>query len=102
MLKPIISLKGVDILQQKQLVFKNLYLEINARDFLYFVGETGSGKSSFLKSLYGDIKISSGSLMVADFNLTDDDWTQMGTVRQDEEISTGHADPWRAAVGLDR
>jgi cell division transport system ATP-binding protein len=56
----IIELKDVQIEQQKTVVLKNISLKIEKGEFVYFVGKTGSGKSSLLKSLYGDITINNG------------------------------------------
>ena len=60
----IIELNNVEIKQQQNVVLKNISLKINKGEFVYFVGKTGSGKSSLLKSLYGDISINNGSANV--------------------------------------
>ena len=65
----IISFLGANIFRDNELVLENLTLKINHGDFLYLVGETGSGKSSFLKSLYAEIKINTGSAKLDRFNL---------------------------------
>ena len=67
----IISFLGANIFRDNELVLENLTLKINHGDFLYLVGETGSGKSSFLKSLYAEIKINTGSAKLDRFNLRD-------------------------------
>ena len=46
--KPIILLEGVNIHQDERLIFDNINLSVNAGDFIYLVGETGSGKSSLV------------------------------------------------------
>ena len=66
---PIINLEGVDIHQMNHQVFSNITLKVNAGDFLYLIGETGSGKSSLLKALYGEIKVSAGNISVANLNI---------------------------------
>jgi cell division transport system ATP-binding protein len=66
----IINLEGVNINQMKQLVFNNINLKISKGEFLYLIGDTGSGKSSLLKSLYGEIKVAAGNISVADLDLT--------------------------------
>ena len=66
---PIISLEGVDIHQMNHQVFSNITLKVNAGDFLYLIGETGSGKSSLLKALYGELKVSAGNISLANINL---------------------------------
>ena len=65
----IIEIQKVDIDQKQQRVFENLNLNISKGEFVYLIGDTGSGKSSLLKSLYAEIKISSGKMIIADTNL---------------------------------
>jgi len=56
----IIKLQGVDIFQQKHLVLSDVNLHIDKGDFVWLIGQTGSGKSSLLKVIYGDLTISTG------------------------------------------
>jgi len=56
----IIKLQGVDIFQQKHLVLSDVNLHIDKGDFVWLIGQTGSGKSSLLKVIYGDLSISTG------------------------------------------
>ena len=65
----IIKLEGVDLFQMDHQVFSNISLSINKGEFLYLIGETGSGKSSLLKALFGEIKSSAGNITVSTFNL---------------------------------
>ena len=58
----ILELNNVQIKQQDNVILDNISLKINKGEFIYFVGKTGSGKSSLLKSLYGDINIESGEI----------------------------------------
>jgi cell division transport system ATP-binding protein len=51
----IIKLNNVDIFQQKHLVLSNVNLHIDKGDFVWLIGQTGSGKSSLLKVIYGDL-----------------------------------------------
>ena len=67
--KAIINLEGVDINQTDHPVFKNITLKIEKGEFLYLIGDTGSGKSSLLKTLYGEIKATTGNISVANINL---------------------------------
>jgi cell division transport system ATP-binding protein len=57
----IIKLNNVDIFQQKHLVLSNVNLHIDKGDFVWLIGQTGSGKSSLLKVIYGDLSIKSGT-----------------------------------------
>ena len=65
----IIHLQGVDLHQMNHQVFTNANLKIEKGEFLYLIGDTGSGKSSLLKALYADIKITTGNISVASINI---------------------------------
>ena len=67
--KPIILLEGVNLHQDERLIFENINLSVSTGDFIYLVGETGSGKSSLVKSLYAEIKVSTGNISVAGYDL---------------------------------
>tara|TARA_B100001758_G_C18179640_1_gene488745 strand:- start:133 stop:816 length:684 start_codon:yes stop_codon:yes gene_type:complete len=67
--KAIILLEGVNLHQEERLIFENINLSIRPGDFIYLVGETGSGKSSLVKSLYAEIKVSTGNISVTEHNL---------------------------------
>jgi cell division transport system ATP-binding protein len=65
----VIKLEGIDVYQQKHLVLSNVNLQINPGEFVFLIGQTGSGKSSLLKIIYGDLHISNGNGLVAGFDL---------------------------------
>lgn len=65
----IITLENVNIYQQKNLILSNVALSLNKGEFAYLIGKTGSGKSSLLKTLYGEIKINQGTGNIAGFDL---------------------------------
>ncbi|GEM67436.1 phosphonate ABC transporter ATP-binding protein [Sphingobacterium mizutaii NBRC 14946 = DSM 11724] len=65
----VIKLKHVDIYQQKHLVLSDVNLDIAQGEFLYLIGQSGSGKSSLLKIIYGDLYIANGEGMIAGFDL---------------------------------
>lgn len=65
----VITLKNVDIYQPKHLVLTNVNLQINKGEFVFLIGQTGSGKSSLLKVIYGELHIASGEGVVAGFDL---------------------------------
>lgn len=65
----VITLKNVDIYQPKHLVLANVNLKIDKGEFVFLIGQTGSGKSSLLKIIYGELHIASGEGMVAGFDL---------------------------------
>ena len=66
---PIVRLENVSIYQKDTLILKNLDLEINKGEFIYLIGKTGSGKSSLLKTLYGELKLTEGTGSVCDYDL---------------------------------
>ena len=53
----------VEIKQQNKIILSEVNLKINQGEFVYFVGKTGSGKSSLLKAIYGDVEVSSGDIL---------------------------------------
>jgi len=65
----IISLENVSIFQKKNLILNNVNLNVNKGEFVYLIGKTGSGKSSLLRVLYGDLKLTQGEGAVAGYNL---------------------------------
>jgi len=65
----IIELNSVNVFQQKNLVLSNLGLRIEKGELVYLVGKNGSGKSSFLKTLYGELKLKEGDATVAGLDL---------------------------------
>ena len=80
--KPIILLEGVNLHQDERLIFDNINLSVSAGDFIYLVGETGSGKSSLVKSLYAEIKVSTGNISVAEYNLNKIEKNEIPSLRR--------------------
>lgn len=66
---PIITISDLHISFKNNEILKNINLTINEGDFIYLIGETGSGKSSLLKSLYKEIDFQKGSISIGEFNL---------------------------------
>ncbi|MEC4113475.1 cell division ATP-binding protein FtsE [Myroides pelagicus] len=69
MANTVLSLNGVDIFQNKHKVLSNINLKVNKGDFLYIIGKTGAGKSSFMKTLYADLPLTEGHGTIVDYNL---------------------------------
>lgn len=67
--QPVIQLQRADIFQEKNLVLHQVDLELHKGEFAYLIGKTGSGKSSLLKTLYGELKLELGNGQVAGFDL---------------------------------
>jgi cell division transport system ATP-binding protein len=69
MSETVLSLKNVTIYQDKNPVLTDVNIEVNHGEFIYLIGRTGSGKSSFLKTLYADLALSNGEGKVVDYDL---------------------------------
>jgi cell division transport system ATP-binding protein len=65
----VIKFEKAVIFQDDRPVIGNLDLEINKGEFVYLLGRTGSGKSSLLKTMYGDLPLTQGSATVAGYSL---------------------------------
>lgn len=67
--KTILSLRDASIYQKEHLILSDVDVEINKGEFIYLIGATGSGKSSLLKTLYGDLPLKSGTGKVCGYDL---------------------------------
>ena len=91
----IIEIKHVNIYQGKNLILQDVNLTVHKGEFVYLVGKTGTGKSSLLKALYGDLPITEGECTVLGFNLREMTWKKvpflrrnLGVVFQDFQLLT--------------
>lgn len=66
----LVSIKGLSIKQAEHQVLTDINLSVRAGDFIYLIGKTGSGKSSLLRTMYGDLPLSIGSAEVCGINLS--------------------------------
>ena len=69
MSEPILSLKGVTVFQKENMILQDVSLDVKKGDFVYLIGKTGSGKSSFMKTLYADLPLKEGHGRIVGFNL---------------------------------
>ena len=69
MSEPIIRYQNVSICQQGLEILEDVNFELNKGEFVYLIGKVGSGKTSFLKTIYGELEIQSGEAEVMGFNL---------------------------------
>ena len=64
-----IEVQNANVFQGKHLVLADVSFKIDTGEFVYLIGQTGSGKSSLLKTLYGDLPLEQGTARVAGHTL---------------------------------
>ena len=69
MSETIVKLQDVAVFQNENMVLNDIDLEVKKGEFVYVIGKTGSGKSSFMKTLYADLPLKQGNGNVVDFDL---------------------------------
>lgn len=95
MSETVVSVRDVNIYQGSNLVLQDVNFNINRGEFVYLVGKTGTGKSSLLKTLYGELPLKEGYANVAGFDLKGMNWKKvpflrrnLGVVFQDFQLLT--------------
>lgn len=95
MAEPIVSIHNANIYQGESLVLGDVNLEVAKAEFVYLVGKTGTGKSSLLKTLYGELLLREGEAHVVGFDLRKLTWKTVpflrrtiGVVFQDFQLLT--------------
>ncbi|HEV7334269.1 MAG TPA: ATP-binding cassette domain-containing protein [Flavisolibacter sp.] len=95
MAEAIIEIQNANIYQGDNLVLQDVNLQVNKGEFVYLVGKTGTGKSSLLKTLYGELPLKDGQATVVGYNLKGMTWKtvpylrrNLGVVFQDFQLLT--------------
>ena len=65
----LIKYKGVEICQDEQIVLTDVNLTISSGEMVYLLGRVGSGKSSFMKTIYGELPIEGAEATALDYDL---------------------------------
>ncbi len=91
----VVQLEHVNIYQSGNLILQEVNFEVQKGEFVYLVGKTGTGKSSLLKTLYGEITLTEGNGKVVGFDLKEMNWKKLpflsrnlGIVFQDFQLLT--------------
>src|SRR5438045_323592 len=95
MAEPIIELRHANVYQGNNLILQDVNLSVNRGEFVFLVGKTGTGKSSLLKTLYGELPLKEGEVNVVNFDLKEMNWKKvpflrrnLGVVFQDFQLLT--------------
>ena len=95
MSEAVLSIKNANIYQGESLILSDVNITVSRSEFVYLVGKTGTGKSSLLKTLYGELPLKNGTANVAGFDLKDLTWKtvpflrrNIGIVFQDFQLLT--------------
>jgi len=91
----VINLENANIYQSGNLILQDVNFKVEKGEFVYLVGKTGTGKSSLLKTLYGELTLTEGEGDVVGFKLKDMTWKtlpflrrNLGVVFQDFQLLT--------------
>ena len=68
-MKELISYKGVEICQDEQIVLRDVNLEVSSGEMIYLLGRVGTGKSTFMKTLYAELELEGLQAEVLGYNL---------------------------------
>jgi cell division transport system ATP-binding protein len=82
MAEKILALRKANIYQGNSLILQDVNISIDKGEFVYLVGKTGTGKSSLLKTLYGELPLTEGEGEVVGFNLKELTWKTVPYLRR--------------------
>ncbi|PVW16297.1 cell division ATP-binding protein FtsE [Marixanthomonas spongiae] len=69
MSQPVLELKDAAIYQRENLILSDVSVRVEKGEFVYLIGKTGTGKSSFMKTLYGDLPLQEGEGEIVGYDL---------------------------------
>ena len=78
----VVQIEHANIYQSDSLILQDVNLNVQKGEFVYLVGKTGTGKSSLLKTLYGELTLTEGVGHVVGFNLKEMDWKKLPFLRR--------------------
>ena len=91
----VVNIENANIYQSGSLILQDVNFKVETGEFVYLVGKTGTGKSSLLKTLYGELTLTEGEGDVVGFKLKDMTWKtlpflrrNLGIVFQDFQLLT--------------
>jgi len=91
----VVQIEHANIYQSASLILQDVNFTVQKGEFVYLVGKTGTGKSSLLKTLYGELTLTEGTGIVVGFDLKQMDWKKLpflrrnlGVVFQDFQLLT--------------
>jgi len=95
MSEQVVTINNANIFQGESLILSDVSFDVKRGEFVYLVGKTGTGKSSLLKTLYGELPLKAGTASVVGFDLQKMDWKKvpflrrnLGVVFQDFQLLT--------------
>ncbi|MEP6513006.1 MAG: ATP-binding cassette domain-containing protein [Parafilimonas sp.] len=95
MVESVVRVQNANVYQGKTLILSNVNFAVSRGEFVYLVGKTGTGKSSLLKTLYGELPLKEGDAFVAGYNIKEMNWKKvpflrrnLGVVFQDFQLLT--------------
>lgn len=95
MAEVIVDIKNVNIYQGDSLILQDVNLQVERGEFIFLVGKTGTGKSSLLKTMYGELPLKEGDATIVGYDLRKLTWKtvpylrrNLGVVFQDFQLLT--------------